>query len=109
MSICTITDSAKHHINKICKERNCYAVSLDIKGGGCAGFEYEWSTVSQNEVQDNDELISTGEGYLVISAFSVPFLQGTEIDFVTEMLSSRMEIRNPNVQSACGCGVSISF
>ena len=109
MPICTITESAKKHINSICEERNCYAVSLNLKGGGCAGFEYEWGTVSQDEIEEADEIISTGTGNLVISAFSIPFLEGTEIDYVTEMLSSRMEIRNPNVQSACGCGVSISF
>lgn len=109
MSICTVTEAAKEHINTVCRERNCYAVSLNLKGGGCAGFEYEWGTVSQDEVADEDEIIPTGSGNLVISEFSIPFLEGTEIDYVTEVLSSRMEIRNPNVQSACGCGVSISF
>jgi len=109
MAICTITEAAQAHINKICTEQNCFAVSLSIKGGGCAGFEYSWGTVSKQNVQDDDEVIETGEGNLVIDAFSQPFLEGTEVDYVTEMLSSRMEVRNPNVESACGCGVSISF
>ena len=34
MNICTLTESAKAHINAVCEENDCYAVSLDIKGGG---------------------------------------------------------------------------
>jgi len=68
-----------------------------------------WSTVEQDAVSEDDTVISTGEGFLVIDNYSKPFLEGTEIDYVTEMLGSKMQVRNPNVESACGCGVSISF
>jgi len=109
MTVCTLTDAAKSQINNICSSRNCYAVSLSLKGGGCAGFEYVWGTIEQDAVSADDTVISTGEGFLVIDNFSRPFLEGTEIDYVTEMLGSKMQVRNPNVESACGCGVSISF
>ena len=109
MTVCTLTDAAKSHINHICKTQNCYAVSLSLKGGGCAGFEYMWGTVEHDAVTEDDTVISTGKGFLVIDNFSRPFLEGTEIDYVTEMLESKMQVRNPNVESACGCGVSISF
>jgi iron-sulfur cluster assembly protein len=109
MTIRKLTETAKNHINSICNERNCYGVSLNLKGGGCAGFEYEWGTISKDQVNEEDEIISTGTGNLIIGASSLPFLEGTEIDYVTEMLGSKIKIRNPNVQSACGCGVSISF
>jgi len=109
MTICSVTESAKSHINKICLQNNCYAVSLNLKGGGCAGFEYKWNTIDKEEIESGDRIIETGEGKLVIGKDSVPFLKGTEIDYVTEMLGSKMQIRNPNVESACGCGVSISF
>jgi len=109
MTVCTVTEAAKSHINNICSTRGCYAVSLSLKGGGCAGFEYMWGTIEQDAVGEDDTVISTGKGNLVIDSFSKPFLEGTEIDYVTEMLSSKMTVNNPNVESACGCGVSISF
>jgi iron-sulfur cluster assembly accessory protein len=68
-----------------------------------------WGTIEQDAVGEDDTVISTGKGNLVIDSFSKPFLEGTEIDYVTEMLSSKMTVNNPNVESACGCGVSISF
>lgn len=104
-----VTDSAKQHINKICKEYNAHAVSLDLKGGGCAGYEYSWNTKQQSEISDSDVVIETGQGRLVISSFSIAFLENTEIDYITEMLGSKLIVKNPNVQTACGCGESIGF
>jgi iron-sulfur cluster assembly accessory protein len=109
MKIPKLTESASQHIEKICKEYGVYAVSLTLKGGGCAGFEYKWDTKNKDDVSEEDVEISAGTGNLVIDSFAIPFLDNTEIDYVTEMLGSKLVVRNPNVQSACGCGESIGF
>ena len=67
MSIVTLTDKAKAKINELCAEKNAFAVSLNLKGGGCAGFEYDWGFVEESE--PGDELINTGTGNLVIGKF----------------------------------------
>ena len=36
MTICTLTEAAKQQVNTLCEENNCYAVSLNLSGGGCA-------------------------------------------------------------------------
>jgi len=109
MSTITLTESAKEHINKVCEEWQCDAMSLDLKGGGCAGFEYVWGTKKQEDISKTDYIIETGKGKLAISEFSVPFLDGTEIDLQKEMFGTRLVIKNPNVQASCGCGESIGF
>jgi iron-sulfur cluster assembly accessory protein len=109
MQIPTLTETAAQHINKICEEYAVYAVTLNLKGGGCAGFEYKWGTAEEQEIEDTDVVIDTGSGNFVINEFSMPFLEGTEIDYVTEMMSSKLVVRNPNVQASCGCGESIGF
>lgn len=110
MSICTLTEAAQDQINTICKENDCFAVTLNIKGGGCAGFEYEWSTIgSPSEVDINDIEIDAGYGKLVIGAHSIMFLMGTEIDYKKDIMGAMFEIKNPNAQSSCGCGVSVNF
>ena len=38
-----LTDNALLHLRKLIKEHNKKYVRLQVKGGGCAGFEYEWS------------------------------------------------------------------
>ena len=110
MTICTLTDVATAQINTICKENDCFAVSLDLKGGGCAGFEYDWGTIdSETEVGEKDLVIDTGDGKFIIGSTSMMFLFGTEIDYVKSIVGSNFEIRNPNAQSSCGCGVSVNF
>jgi|TARA_B110000503_G_scaffold86478_1_gene131631 iron-sulfur cluster assembly accessory protein len=109
MSICTVTPAANHQIGKLCHENECYAISLNLKGGGCAGFEYDWGTVQADQIEALDFVIACDQGSLVVGAHSLMFLAGTEIDYVKSIVGSNFEIRNPNAQSSCGCGVSVNF
>jgi iron-sulfur cluster assembly protein len=109
MSICTITPAADYQISNLCKENDCYAISLNLKGGGCAGFEYDWGTMDLDEINAGDEVIACDFGNFVISSSSIMFLIGTEVDYVKSIVGSNFEIRNPNAQSSCGCGVSVNF
>lgn len=110
MSICTLTDSAKAQINTLCKSNSAYGVSLNLKGGGCAGFEYDWGLVhSPDAVDAMDVTIPTGDGNFIIGGTSIMFLIGTEVDYVSNLVGSNFDIRNPNAKSSCGCGVSVNF
>jgi iron-sulfur cluster assembly protein len=111
MSICTLTETAKEQVTTLCKENSVWGISLNLKGGGCAGFEYEWSTVENvDSVSSGDIVIATSDSAnFVIGAQSAMFLVGTEIDYVKSIIGSNFEIRNPNAKSSCGCGVSVNF
>jgi iron-sulfur cluster assembly protein len=110
MDICTLTEAAQSQINKLCSDNNCYGISLNVKGGGCAGFEYDWGIInSPEDVENNDTVIDAGSGKFIIGVHSQMFLIGTEVDYVTSIVGSNFEIKNPNAQSACGCGVSVNF
>ena len=43
MALLTITDTANDHLSDIIKDNNAQGVMLGVKGGGCAGFTYEWT------------------------------------------------------------------
>lgn len=105
----TTTKSAKNKINEICAQENAYAVRLGVTGGGCAGFEYQWDTCGKEDICPNDEIIDAGTGKLVVTSISLMYLFGCEIDYVTEQFQQQFVINNPNAQSACGCGISITF
>ena len=105
----TLTPAANHQIGKLCQENDCYAVKLGVKGGGCAGFEYEWSTIQVDELQDSDELFECDLGNFVIDGHSVMFLIGSTIHYKKDIIGAMFDIQNPNAQSACGCGVSVNF
>jgi len=109
MGICTLTPAADHQISRLCEENDCYAITLNLKGGGCAGFEYEWGTAQQEDLEEGDTVIKCDNGNFAISKHSLMFLIGTEVDYVKSIVGSNFEIRNPNAQSSCGCGVSVNF
>lgn len=105
----TLTETAQERINALCTENNRWAVSLNLKGGGCAGFEYDWQFLSEDEVESGDEIIETGNGRLVIGSYSLMYLIGTTIDYKQDIMGAMFDIQNPNAQSSCGCGVSVNF
>ena len=109
MSLITVTPSANRQVSKLCQEHDCYAITLNIKGGGCAGFEYEWGTAQADELEANDFVVECDTGSFVVGAHSLMFLAGSEIDYTKSIIGSTFEIKNPNAQSSCGCGVSVNF
>jgi len=111
MSILTLTSETEKKIDLLSEENDCYGITLNIKGGGCAGFEYEWGTIdTPAELQKDDEVVKTSNGSaFVVGSHSLMFLIGTEVDYVKSLVGANFEIRNPNAQSSCGCGVSVNF
>ena len=90
-------------INILEKQQKQY-VRLSVKGGGCAGFSYQWDAV--DSINDDDEVIELSNGSFVIDGKGLMFVIGTTIDYKEEVFGSYMDIRNPNVTSSCGCGES---
>tara|TARA_B100000035_G_scaffold76767_1_gene63989 strand:+ start:28 stop:393 length:366 start_codon:yes stop_codon:yes gene_type:complete len=111
MSILTLTPAAEKQIDLLSEENDCYGITLNLKGGGCAGFEYDWGTIaSPSDIEDGDEVVKTANGCaFVVGSHSLMFLIGTEVDYVKSLVGSNFEIRNPNAHSSCGCGVSVNF
>jgi len=109
MDVITVTEKARQRIQHLCATNAKYAVHLGVKGGGCAGYSYDWGFADRSEVLSSDVLIEFDKGALMIDAASVMYVMGTELDFVDEVFGARFEIRNPNAKSSCGCGESINF
>lgn len=79
---------------------------LAVAGGGCSGFQYDFSLEETNKAED---LVVQKDGAtMVIDPVSVPFLKGAEVDFVQQPIGAYFKINNPNAISGCGCGSSFS-
>ena len=109
MSLFTLTNNAKEQISSLCQEHKTHAVRLSVKGGGCAGFQYEWGFSKEEEIEATDEVTKLDSGNFVVDSMSVMYVAGTEIDYVREAFGSQFVIRNPNATSSCGCGESFSL
>lgn len=103
-----LTDNAIEHISAILadeKEGTFFRVA--VQGGGCSGFSYEFDV--DHTLTDEDIIYPCGDYKVVIDSTSIAFVKGSVLDYVTQMIGSQFEIKNPNAKSSCGCGVSFSL
>ena len=104
-----ITESAAKRMLKVSQEQQIYGIKLGIKKTGCAGLEYTWTAIQQEELQKNDKVIPVENTHLIIDHRALAHLYGSKIDHVTGLFSAEFQITNPNAESTCGCGVSLAF
>ena len=77
-----------------------------VEGGGCSGFQYEIGVAG---APNADDLVIERDGArLFVDPVSLPFLLGSEVDWVDELIGASFKVKNPNATSSCGCGVSFS-
>ena len=98
-----ITASAKKYLNRKRIEKNKKYILLDLKPSGCAGFEYTWDYCDGLKITDRlvDDLVVVGEA-------AQAAVDGSTVDYHEELIGSSLTINNPNIQDACGCGVSFT-
>ena len=98
-----LSDKALLRLRELRKKNNRKIVRLDIKGGGCAGFEYHWSYA--DEEQRNDAVI---DDVLLVNRDYELYLMGLELDYSFDDFESMFKFNNPKAKSTCGCGTSFS-
>jgi iron-sulfur cluster assembly protein len=81
-------------------------VRFGVRKTGCSGYAYVVEIADQ--VDEGDRLVEQDGVKLVIDRKSLPFVEGTEIDFTRQGLNSSFVFRNPNVTGECGCGESFT-
>ena len=83
------------------------ALRISVEGGGCSGFRYDFEIVAG---RTTDDLVIEKDGARVaIDPVSVPYMAGSEIDYVDDLIGASFKIENPNATASCGCGTSFSL
>jgi len=104
----TLSDRAARRIAKILSaEPGGTALRISVSGGGCSGFQYGFDLDRSRTAED---IVIEREGATVlIDAISLPYMSGSEIDFVDNMIGQSFQIKNPHATASCGCGTSCSI
>ena len=82
-------------------------VRFGVRKTGCSGYAYMVEIAET--IAANDQVIEQDGLRLVIDTKSLPFIDGTEIDFARQGLNAAFVFRNPNVTGECGCGESFTI
>ena len=96
------TVRAKSEIEKITKSEDKKYFRIEVQGGGCSGFKYNFSF--DDKLQKNDILFDQ----TVIDKESLEIISGSIVDFKEELIGESFVINNPKASASCGCGLSFS-
>lgn len=76
-----------------------------VQGGGCSGFEYGFTF---DDHKEGDMRVPQQDIEVLVDPFSLPYLQGCEVDYRSSLMGSGFSVNNPNAVGSCGCGHSFS-
>jgi iron-sulfur cluster assembly accessory protein len=99
--------AAKRIARILASEAGGTALRISVSGGGCSGFQYGFDLDS---TRAPDDIVIERDGAVVlIDPVSLPYMGGSEIDFVDDLIGQSFQIHNPNATASCGCGTSFSI
>ncbi|KAG2073436.1 hypothetical protein BDR04DRAFT_1010741 [Suillus decipiens] len=105
-----VTNRAAEQLKSIATRENCPSAGLRIavESGGCHGYQYTMQLASERNTEDyhftHPAIIPSN---IYIDAVSLGLLNGSTIDFATELIGSSFRIAaNPQAKGGCGCGIS---
>ena len=103
----TITPLAATKVQEFLQQNGHPEAGLRVRvqGGGCSGFQYQLAL--DEEASENDEVFEHDGVKLFVDSRSHIYLDGTEIDYVEDIMGSGFRFNNPNSTGSCGCGESI--
>ena len=104
----SVSDSAAKQIAHIVAEEPADTMlRISVEGGGCSGFQYKFDLVQDSEA--DDLVIEKGGVTVLIDSISIGYMEGSEIDYVDDLIGASFQVKNPNATAGCGCGTSFSI
>ena len=103
----SLTPPAAEHVRKALAQRGRgVGLRFGVRKAGCSGWAYQIDYA--DEARDG-ELRFEADGIAVfVDPDSLPFVDGTRIDYRRQGLNASFQFENPNVKDACGCGESFT-
>jgi iron-sulfur cluster assembly protein len=105
--VITLTEKAAQHVQSyLVKRGKGVGLRVGVRTSGCSGMAYKLEFA---DVVNPEDLEFESHGVkLIVDPKSLPYLQGTELDYTREGLNEGFKFRNPNVKDECGCGESFN-
>ncbi len=103
-----LTDAAIAHVKKIRERENLAGRGLrvSVMPGGCSGYSYKLDF--DDGPGPEDVVLEMGGLQVYVETAILQQLEGTVIDYVSELQGASFRFANPNATGTCGCGTSFS-
>lgn len=100
-----LTEKAARHVARyIARRGKGHGLRVGVRTTGCSGLAYKLEYV--DEPVPEDRVFESHGVKVFVDPKSLPYIDGTELDFAREGLNEGFKFRNPNVKDECGCGES---
>jgi len=100
-----LTETAAAEAKKFIEDNKEKYLRVGVKGGGCSGFEY--SLTVGHEYDNQQDTLSNQHGVdVVVDKKSDLYLDGTTLDYYSDISQRGFKFDNPNATKSCGCGSS---
>jgi iron-sulfur cluster assembly protein len=106
MSI-TLTPAAAERVRSFISKEGGVALRVAVKQTGCSGWAYVVSLA--NSIEPDDRVFDDAGVKVVVDQASLPYLDGSSIDFRAEGINHTFHFENPNATDECGCGESFTI
>lgn len=104
----TLTEKAANHVSGFLARRGKgLGLRLGVRTTGCSGMAYKLEFA--DEANADDVLFDSHGVKVLVDPKSLPYIDGTELDYTREGLNEGFKFRNPNVKDECGCGESFNI
>ncbi|HUN69590.1 MAG TPA: iron-sulfur cluster assembly protein IscA [Burkholderiales bacterium] len=104
----TLTEKAATRVqNFLAKRGKGVALRLGVRTSGCSGMAYKLEFA--DAINPEDTQFESHGVKVVVDPKSLPYLDGTVLDFAREGLNEGFKFSNPNVKDQCGCGESFNI
>jgi len=103
----TLTQAAAEHVQSfLAKRGKGVGLRLGVRSSGCSGLAYKLEFA--DAIAAEDRTFESHGVKVLVDQKSLPFVDGTELDYTREGLNEGFKFKNPNVKDQCGCGESFS-
>ncbi len=103
----TLTEKAASHVqSSLAKRGKGVGLRVGVRTSGCSGLAYKLEFA--DAANPEDQQFESHGVRLFVDPKSLPYIDGTELDYTREGLNEGFKFRNPKVKDECGCGESFN-
>ena len=100
-----LTEAAGAEAKKYLEDTEEKYLRIAVEGGGCSGFQYNLTV--ENDYDEKKDALSHQHGVdIIVDNKSALYLEGTTLDYYTDISKRGFVFNNPNATKSCGCGSS---
>lgn len=106
--IVSLTESAEKKTRELLsrESRDDLRLRISVSPGGCSGLIYD--LFFDTNISEEDTIEEYDGFEVIIDSMSIPYIEGSTVDYADTIERQGFTLDNPNAQDTCACGSSFS-